>query len=208
MKPGEIIFIFRLLTLIIILQLIDYQQLVIILRSIDPGLVILAILLELCGFLVWTLKWKFLVDRLKPVKFLTLFLGLMGGNVLNTNVARARTFGGFGRAMFLKNVTNDYRHANWYATIVMDQTTNNFVFSVPVIFSLLFVFLFLDIPGWLSILLEIIALILFLLAFFAYLSKHNINRSARVSFFYLILKRAYYFSLFKFINSKKLTNRS
>ncbi|MFZ3168455.1 MAG: hypothetical protein WA130_12635 [Candidatus Methanoperedens sp.] len=43
MKPGEIIFIFRLLTLIIILRLIDYQQLVIILRSIDPNLVILAI---------------------------------------------------------------------------------------------------------------------------------------------------------------------
>ena len=87
MKLGEILFIFRLLTLIIILQLIDYQQLVIILRSIYPNLVILAILLELGGFLIWTLKWKFLVDRLKPVKFSTLFLGLMGGNVLNTNVA-------------------------------------------------------------------------------------------------------------------------
>ncbi|KAB2943443.1 MAG: hypothetical protein MPEBLZ_01403 [Candidatus Methanoperedens nitroreducens] len=202
MKPGEIIFIFRLLTLVIILRLIDYQQLVIILRSIDPNMVILAILLELCGFLIWALKWKFLVDRLKPVKFSILFLGLMGENVLNTNVARARTFGGFGKAMFLKNVTNDHRHANWYATIVMDQTTNSFVFSIPVSFSLIFVLLFLDIPRWLSILLEVIALIFFLLAFFAYLSKHKINRSAQVSFFYLILKRTYYFSLFKFIRKR------
>jgi len=202
MKFGEILFIFRLLTLIIILSVIDYQELAIILRSIDSNLVILAILLELGGFLIWSLKWKFLVDRLKPVKFSILFLGLMGGNVLNTNVLRARTFGGFGRAMFLKNVTNDHRHANWYATVVMDQTTNSFVFSFPMIFSLLFVFLFLDIPGWLSILLELIALILFLLAFFAYLSKQKINRSDIVSFFYLILKRTYDFSLFKFIRNR------
>jgi uncharacterized protein (TIRG00374 family) len=177
MKLGKILFIFRLLTLIIILRIIDYQQLVIILRSIDANLVILAILLELGGFLIWTLKWKFLVDRLNSVKFSILFLGLMGGNVLNTNVLRARTFGGFGRALFLKNVTNNHHHANWYATVVIDQTTNNFVFSIPVIYSLLFVFLFLDIPQWLSIFLEVIALILFLLAFFAYLSKHKINRS-------------------------------
>ncbi|MFZ3384424.1 MAG: flippase-like domain-containing protein [Candidatus Methanoperedens sp.] len=202
MKFGEILFIFRLLTLIIILNVIDYQELAVILRSIDTDLVILAILLELGGFLIWSLKWKFLVDRLKPVKFSILFLGLMGGNALNTNVLRARTFGGFQRAMFLKNVTNDHRHANWYATVVMDQTTNSFVFSFPMIFSLLFVFMFLDIPRWLSILLEAIALILFLLAFFAYLSKHKIKKSAIVPFFYLNLKRTYDFSLFKFIRNR------
>ncbi len=74
----------------------------------------------------------------------------MGGNVLNTNVLHARTFGGFGRAMVLKNVTNDYQNANWYATVAMDQAINSLVFSIPVIFSLLFIFLFLDIPLWLS----------------------------------------------------------
>jgi len=202
MKLGEILFIFRLSTLIIILRIIDYEQLVIILRSIDTNLVILAILLELGGFLIWSLKWKFLVDRLEKVKFSILFLGLMGGNVLNTNVLRARIFGGFGRAKFLKNVTKDHSHANWYATVVMDQTTNSFVFSIPLIFSLLFVFLFIDIPLWLSILLEVIALIMFLLASFAYLSKYKINRPAIVSFFYLILKRTYDFSLFKFIRNR------
>ena len=202
MKFGDILFFFRLLTLIIILSVIDYQELAIILRSIDPKLVILAILLELGGFLTWSLKWKLLVDRLKPVKFSILFLGLMAGNALNTNVLRARTFGGFGRAMFLKNVTNDHRNANWYATVVMDQTTNSFVFSIPVVFSLFFILLFLDIPLWFSILLEAMALILFLMAFFAYLSKHKINRSAIAPFFYLILKRTYDFSLFKFIRNR------
>ncbi len=176
MKLGEIIFIFRLLTLIIILR-VNRLSTAGRNSSINrPNLVILAILLELGGFLIWSLKWKFLVDRLKPVKFSILFLGLMGGNVLNTNVARARTFGGFERAMFLKNVTNDHRHANWYATIVMDQTTNSFVFSIPCDLFFTFCILFLDIPRWLSILLEVIALILFLLAFFAYLSKHKIKK--------------------------------
>ncbi len=202
MKFSEILFITRLLTLAIILLVIDYQQLVLILRSIDTNLVILALLLEFSGFLIWTLKWKFLIDRLKNVKFTTLFLGLMRGNVLNTNVLRARTFGGFGRAMFLKNVTNDQQHANWYATVAMDQATNNFVFSIPVIFSLLFIFLFLDIPLWLSILLEAIALILFLLAFFAYLSKQKIDRSKIIGFFYLSLRRIYDFAPFKAIRNR------
>lgn len=202
MRFGEILFITRLITLATILLVIDYQQLALILRSIDTNLLILALLLELSGFLIWTLKWKFLVDRLKNVKFPILFLGLMGGNVLNTNVLRARTFGGFGRAMFLKNMTNDYQDANWYATVAMDQATNSFVFSIPLIFSLLFIFLFLNIPLWLSILLEVIALILFLLAFFAYLSKQRMDRSTIIEFSYLTLRRTYDFAPFKAIRNR------
>ena len=201
MKLGNILFIARLLATVIILLLIDFEQLVLILRSIDLDFVLLAIFFELAGFIVWTLKWKFLVDKLERINFTTLFLGLMGGNVLNTDVLRARTIGGFGRAMFLKNVTRDHGHANWYATVVMDQTVNIFVFSIPVIFSLLFVFLFLDIPWWLSILLEGITLILFILALFAYISRQKINISID-RFFYSTLKRIYDFSLFKIIRNR------
>jgi len=117
-------------------------------------------------------------------------------------VLRARTFGGFGRAMFLKNITKDHGHGNWYATVVIDQTTNSFVFSIPVIFSLLFVILFLNIPRWLSILLEIIAIILLILSVFAYISKQRIKKSTIVGFFYSTLKRIYELSLCKFIRNR------
>jgi uncharacterized protein (TIRG00374 family) len=126
----------------------------------------------------------------------------MSGNCLDTNVLRARTFGGFGRAMFLKNITKDHGHGNWYATVVIDQTTNGFVFSIPVIFSLLFVILFLDIPWWLSILLEAIAMILLMLSVFAYLSKHRLKKSTIVKFFFSTLKRIYELSLCKFIRNR------
>lgn len=202
MELGKILFIARLLATVIILLLIDFEKLIVILRSIDLDFVILAVFFELAGFIVWTLKWKLLVDKLGRIGFTTLFLGLMGGNVLNTDVLRARTIGGFGRAMFLKKVTRDHGHANWYATVVMDQTVNIFVFSIPVIFSFLFVFLFLDIPRWLSILLEGITLILFILGFFAHLSRQKINRSTINMFFYSTLKRIYDFSLFKIIRNR------
>lgn len=202
MKLGNIIFIARFAAIVIILFLIDFEQLVHIFRSINFDLLILAILLELAGFLIWTLKWKLIIGKLEKVKFTTLFLGLMSGNCLNTNVLRARTFGGFGRALFLKNITKDHGHGNWYATVVIDQTTNSFVFSIPVIFSLLFVILFLNIPWWLSIMLEIIALILLMLSVFAYLSKHRLKRSTIVQFFYSTLKRIYEFSLCKFIRKR------
>jgi uncharacterized protein (TIRG00374 family) len=202
MKLGNIIFIARFAAVVIILLLIDFEQLVLIFRSMNFDLLILAILLELAGFLIWTLKWKLIIGKLEKLKFTTLFLGLMSGNCLNTNVLRARIFGGFGRALFLKNITKDRGHGNWYATVVIDQTTNSFVFSIPVIFSLLFVILFLNIPLWLSILLEIIALILLMLSVFAYLSKHRLKRSTIVRFFYSTLKRIYELSLCKFIRNR------
>jgi uncharacterized protein (TIRG00374 family) len=202
MKLGNIIFIARFAAMVIILLLIDLDHLVMILRSINFDLLIVAILLDLAGFLVWTLKWKWIVGKLEKVKFTMLFLGLMSGNCLNTNVLRARTFGGFGRAMFLKNITKDHGHGNWYATIVIDQTTNSFVFSIPVIFSLLFVILFLNIPWYLSLLLEAIAMILLLLSVFAYLSKQKIKRSTIDRFFYSTLKRIYELSLCKFIRNR------
>ncbi len=95
MKLGNIIFIARFAAIVIILFLIDFEQLVLILRSINFDLLLLAILLELAGFLIWTLKWKLIIGKLEKIKFTTLFLGLMSGNCLNTNVLRARTFGGF-----------------------------------------------------------------------------------------------------------------
>jgi uncharacterized protein (TIRG00374 family) len=202
MKLGNIIFIARFAAMVIILHLIDFDYLVFILRSIDFDLLLIAILLDLAGFLIWTLKWKLIIGKLEDIKFTTLFLGLMSGNCLDTNVLRARTFGGFGRAMFLKNVTKDRVHGNWYATVAIDQTTNSFVFSIPVIFSLLFVILFLHIPWWLSILLEAIAMILLMLSIFAYLSKQKIKRTTAIQLFYSTLKRIYEFSVFKFIRKR------
>lgn len=202
MKLGNIIFISRFAVMVIILLLIDYDHLVLILRSIDFDLLILAILLELAGFLIWTFKWKLIIGKLEEIKFTTLFMGLLSGNCLNTNVLRARIFGGFGRAMFLKNVTKDRGHGNWYATVVIDQTTNGFVFSILFIFSLLFVILFLNIPWWLSILLEVIAMILFMLSVFTYISKQKIRKTTLVQFFYSALKCIYELSLFKYIRNR------
>lgn len=200
MKLGTLFFSARAIAVIIILWSIDFQKLALILGSMDFVLIALAILLEVAGFLVWTAKWKFLVDRLEKMRFSILFLGLMAGICLDTNVMRARTMGGFGRAMFLKNVAKG--RANWYATVVMDHTVNSFVFSIPVIFSLLFVFLFLEVPRWLSIVMETIALIAFLLAFFAYLSRWKIKKTALAGFFYSILARIYDFKPVRFFRER------
>ncbi len=201
-KFSNILFSTRLIGAIIILWFIDVEQLTLILRSINPYFILLAFLLELSGFLIWTLKWKYLVDKIEHIKFTTLFMGLLAGNFMRTNVLRARTLGGFGRVSFLKNVSQNHRHANWYATIAMDQTTNNFVFTPLIIFSLLFGFLFLNIPWWLSVLMEIIVLILFSLAFGAYLSRQKIKRTNIINFCQLNLQRIYNFTPVKLIKNR------
>ncbi len=84
----------------------------------------------------------------------------------------------------------------------MDQTSNSFVFSFPVIFSILFVFLFLDLPFWLSIILETIVFIVLLLALAAFFSRRKIDKTAAVRFFYSNLQRMYNLPPFKFIRSR------
>ena len=116
--------------------------------------------------------------------------------------ASCQNIGGFGRAFFLKNVSKNHKHANWYATIAMDQTSNNFVFTPIIIFSLLFVFLFLNIPWQLSVLMEIIVIILFISAFAAYISRQKIKRSTFINFFQSILQRIYDFSFIRFIRER------
>lgn len=202
MRLDNIIFSARLIAAITILWFIDFEKLKLILFSINPYYIIIAFLLEFAGFLVWTVKWKHLVDRIEKIRFTTLFLGLLAGNCMSTNVLRARTLGGFGRAFFLKNVSQNHKHANWYATIAMDSTTNNFVFTPIIIFSLLFVFLFLNIPWWLSVLMEIIVLILFISAFAAYISRQKIKRSIFINFFQPILQRIYNLSFIRFIRER------
>lgn len=208
MKLSNILFSARLIGAITILWFIDVEQLTLILRSINPYFILLAFLLELSGFLIWTLKWKQLVDKIEHIKFTILFLGLMAGNCMNTNVLRARTLGGFGKVFFLRNVSQNPRHANWYATIAMDQTTNNFVFTPLIIFSFLFVFLFLNIPWWLSVLMEIIVLILFSSVLGAYLSRQKIKRSglikktAIINFCQLNLQRIYNFTPIRYFRER------
>ncbi|MGP8321409.1 MAG: lysylphosphatidylglycerol synthase transmembrane domain-containing protein [Methanosarcinaceae archaeon] len=202
MKLRNIFFSARLIGAIIILWFIDFEQLTLILCSIDPYFILLAVLLELSGFLIWTLKWKHLVDKIEHINFTILFMGLLAGNCMSTNVLRSRTLGGFGRVFFLKNVSQSSRHANWYATIAMDQTTNNFVFTPLIIFSLLFVFLFLNIPWWLSVLLEIIVLILFFSVLGIYLSRQKIKKSSIISFCQLNLQRIYCFKPIKYIRNR------
>ncbi|HJH31488.1 MAG TPA: flippase-like domain-containing protein [Methanosarcinaceae archaeon] len=202
MKTGSIFFLVRLIGATIIIWFMDIEQLALILRSINPDFILLAFLLELSGFLIWTLKWKHLVDKIEHIRFTTLFMGLLAGNCMSTNVLRARTLGGFGRVFFLKNVSQDHRHANWYATIAMDQTTNNFVFTPLIIFSLLFGFLFLNIPWWLSVLMEIIVLILFSLALGAYLSRQKVERTNIINFCKLNLQRIYNFTPIKYFRNR------
>ncbi|MGP8329299.1 MAG: flippase-like domain-containing protein [Methanosarcinaceae archaeon] len=202
MRLKNILFLVRLIGAITILWFIDVEQLMLILGSINPYFILLAFLLELFGFLIWTLKWKHLVDKTEHINFIILFMGLMAGNCMSTNVLRARIFGGFGRIFFLKNVSKSFRHANWYATIVVDQTTNNFVFTPLVIFSLLFVFLFLNIPWWLSVLMEILVLILFFSALGAYMSRQKIKRTSIINFCQLNLQRIYYFTPIKYIRNR------
>ncbi len=202
MKLSNIIFIVQLIAIVIVLCLIDFEKLELNLKSINFGYIVLAVSMELAAFLVWAAKWKFIVDKHEKVKFTTIFLCLMAGNYLLTNEIRARTLGGFGRAGYLHKVTRNRTLPECYATIAMDQTSNNFVFFLLALFSMLFVFLFLNIPWWLALIMEVVVLIVFLLALAAFLTRRKIDETAVVRFLRPKLPRIYNVSAFKFIRNR------
>jgi len=202
MKLSNIIFIVQLIAIVIVLCLIDFEKLELNLKSINFDYIVLAVSMELAAFLVWAAKWKFIVDKHERVKFTTIFLCLMAGNYLLTNEIRARALGGFGRAGYLYKVTRNRTLPECYATIAMDQTSNNFVFFLLALFSMLFVFLFLNIPWWLALIMEVIVLIVFLLALATFLTRRKIDETAVVRFLRPKLQRIYNVSAFKFIQNR------
>lgn len=202
MKLSNLIFIAQLIGIVVVIWLMDLGELTRSLKSIKFDYIVLAFSLELAAFLVWAQKWKFIVDKFEKVKFTTIFLCLMAGNYLRTNEIRARSLGGFGRAGYLQKFTHNRTLPDCYATIVMDQTSNSFVFFPLAMLSMLFVFLFLNIPWWLSLIMGVIALIVFLMILAAFFSRRKINETAFVRFLRPKLQRIYNVSAFKILRDR------
>ncbi len=144
-------------------------------RSISEGLgmlkwyyLVLAISMNLFVFIIWNYKWKLLVCKISKIKFWELFPILMTGNFFNTATPTANLGGEPLRAYYLGKRFRKEK-SKYFATIIIDKLTNAVTSLVFVLFSVLFISLFLKVPTTVKILTQsliIISLVLVGLALF------------------------------------------
>lgn len=124
---------------------------------------IIAFLSATTYFLIWNYRWYHIVKEIKKVKYLTLFPMFLTGVLLNTITPSARIGGEPLKAFYL---SKKYKISKTkaFATTILDKIYNMVIFMALVIFSIIFVILYINIdPTIKTILISFLALILILL---------------------------------------------
>lgn len=168
----------------------------------DKKYLLLSFLSAFAVFLTWNFKWYLLVKEIVEVKFHQLFMILMASSFVNTTTPGARVGGEPLRAYYL---SKQYKieKAKFFATALIDKAINTIAFAVLSVFSILFVILFMDIDAKIRLFLEIMLVVLFLLI----VTGIALRRKMVFKRKYItdILKKIYYFSLFKTVRKKFLS---
>jgi uncharacterized protein (TIRG00374 family) len=163
-KRYQLIFIILALFLLyFVLSKVGFSNIINNLRMIKWYYLLLAILVNLSVFLVWTYKWKLLVDKISKVKFWRLFAILFTGIFFNSATPTANVGGEPLRAHFLGKECKKEK-SKFLATVIIDKITNAGTALIFVIFSILFVSFFLKATTAMKVVTQSLVVILFILA--------------------------------------------
>jgi len=185
--------------LFFILRKIGFSSIYSNLLSADKTYLLLSFLSALALFLAWNLKWKKLVDEVKPVKFWKLLPVLMAGSFVNTTTPGARVGGEPVRAYYLSK-EHKIGKSRFFATTVVDKVSNSIVFAALSAASILFVVLFVKIDTSIKIILETVLAVMFLAVAAGILLRRRIKFKRK--YIKKSLEGIYYFFLFNALRKK------
>jgi uncharacterized protein (TIRG00374 family) len=162
--------------LVYLLKDLDFLKIWDLLREIKLSLFFVAIVLIGLMFVVLHLRFTgSLKGVLKKSNSFYLFVVLMAGVFMNTITPGSNVGGEPVRSYYLKKKYKSSQ-TKFLGAILADKSFNVFVFGLFLIFSVLFVFVFMKIPLGLKFVLEILVILFFaivLIVFLAYKSKEN-----------------------------------
>ncbi|MEM4245204.1 MAG: flippase-like domain-containing protein [Candidatus Nanoarchaeia archaeon] len=189
-KRYQLVFLsLALLLLYFVLNKVGFNNIINTLKMLKWYYLVLAIALNLSMFLVWNKKWKSLVNKLGKIKFWELFPILMAGIFINTSTPTANVGGEPLRAYYLGKKLRKEK-TKCLATIIIDKATNTATSLLFVVFSILFITLFLKIPTTVKILTQsliIIAAIIIIVSIL--LRKLKLEDTARI--FYPLFRKKF-----------------
>ncbi len=202
-----ILFIVSIVLLGSVVYYIGINEVISAVKQASPELLAVAVIINFAEFLVWNLKFKLLVDKTKKISYKSLFPVLMAGVFINNTTPGARTGGGPVKAYFLSKILKKDK-SECFAPVILDKTTNTIAFFSFIIISILFVFLFLDISGYMKIIFETFILVIAVIVVSGIVARKRLKKKAgemnknKNNIIEKFLPKIYYFSLFKIIRKK------
>jgi len=167
---------------------IDWEGLVKIIKAGDTLLLSLAVLIAVTRFFIWTFKWRSTISSLAELSYPRVFAILMTGVLMNQLTPGRDTGGEPIRAYYVSKLTGLAKRKA-LATIIIDKSGNYIAVSSFIGYSLLFIALFIKLPGSVKAFLELLLILLFLIAISAvYVRKNLALPGAPAS----LLRRVYY----------------
>jgi len=143
------------LLFLFILKDIDFLEVYYLINNLSLFYFTLAFLSCLVTFLLWNIRWKNTLEKLIDSNYWYLLIVLFAGVFINTITPGASTGGEPVRAYFLSKKYNKPK-TELFGSIVADKFFNLAVFLLFVVFSIVFIFIYVEISPSLKILLETI----------------------------------------------------
>jgi len=143
------------LLFLFILKDIDFLEVYYLINNLSLFYFTLAFLSCLITFLLWNIRWKNTLKELIDANYWYILIILFAGVFINTITPGASTGGEPVRAYFLSKKYNKPK-TELFGSIVADKFFNLAVFLLFVVFSIVFIFIYVEISPRLKILLETI----------------------------------------------------
>lgn len=186
--------------LVLILKNIGFTLIINAIKNANATYLAIAFGLNLASILLWNLKWNRLINNIEHVKFSALLPILMAGDFINATTPGIRTGGEAIRAYYLSKLISRTK-SECFSTVLMDKITITGVFAIISVLIILIVFIFLEIPMIIAIILESFLLLIALLIISGFLIRRKITTEPN-SLVNKVLPKIYEFSLFSFIRRR------
>jgi len=186
---GNIFAFFVIITLIFfIIKDIDFQELGFYLGFMNPFFFFLAFLSYFAVFLVWTFRWKYFFKQFFSVDYSFLIKVLFAGAFFNTITPGAGIGGEPFKAYFISKKYKKPKN-KILGVVLADKFFHLLTVSFLVILCIIFLLIYINIPGNLKLILEIILIFILLilsLTIFFILKKANLKIGILFKRFYAL----------------------
>lgn len=189
-KRYQIIFLgIALALLFYLLRKVGITSVLGILRTLKWYYIAGAFALNLSVFLIWTYKWKLLVDKVNKVKIKEIFPILMAANFVNTTTPTASLGGEPLKAYYLSKKYKKEK-TMYIATVIIDKAINLITSLAFSLASIIIVSIFLEIPKILKVALDSMIIIMGI-AVIIFVSRRKIKVKKLAGWAYFLFKKKF-----------------
>jgi len=144
------LFAIGILIILFIMKYIGIHEILEVLKNIKLSFLLLGLLIQLFLFGLWGYRWKIILEAAKEkISVKNLYLSLFTGVLFNNITPAAKTGGEPVRAYILSKMES-ISSERAFATITADRVFDSFPYALLSLFSVLYLFLFKNIPVWVT----------------------------------------------------------